>query len=80
MRLPGVGSKAGGIPEVIDGAAILFDPHSPHSTEELSDAILKVTCEPEVRRDLADRGASRGREVHLGTYRRGHSRSSRELA
>jgi glycosyltransferase involved in cell wall biosynthesis len=38
---------------------MLFDPHNP---QELSRAILKVTCEPDVRRDLVDRGLARARE------------------
>ena len=56
---PVIGANAGAIPEVTGGAAILFDPHSP---QELSQAILKVTCEPEFRRDLAERGLARSRE------------------
>jgi glycosyltransferase involved in cell wall biosynthesis len=56
---PVIGANAGAIPEVTGGAAILFDPHSP---QELSQAILKVTCEPDVRRDLVDRGLARARE------------------
>jgi glycosyltransferase involved in cell wall biosynthesis len=59
---PIVGARAGGITELVDGAAILFDPHSPHSPEELSQAILKVTCEPDVRRDLTERVLVRARE------------------
>ena len=56
---PVIGANAGAIPEVTSGAAILFDPHSP---QELSQAILKVTCEPEVRRNLVERGLARARE------------------
>ena len=42
-----------------EGAAILFDPHSP---EDLSEAILKMTCEPELRRIFVDRGLIRARD------------------
>jgi len=56
---PVIGANTGAIPEVTGGAALLFDPHSP---EELAQAILKVTCEPEVRRDLVQRGLARARE------------------
>jgi glycosyltransferase involved in cell wall biosynthesis len=56
---PVIGANAGAIPEVTGGAAILFDPHSP---QDLSQAILKVTGEPEVRRDLVERGLARARE------------------
>jgi glycosyltransferase involved in cell wall biosynthesis len=56
---PVIGANAGAIPEVTGGAAILFDPHSP---QELSQAIIKVTCEPDVRRDLVERGLARARE------------------
>jgi glycosyltransferase involved in cell wall biosynthesis len=56
---PVIGANAGAIPEVTDGAAMLFNPHS---SEELSDAILKVTCEQDVRRGLVERGLIRARE------------------
>jgi glycosyltransferase involved in cell wall biosynthesis len=56
---PVIGANAGAIPEVTGGAAMLFDPHSP---QELSEAILKVTCEPKVRRDLVERGLARAHE------------------
>jgi glycosyltransferase involved in cell wall biosynthesis len=56
---PVIGANAGAIPEVTGGAAMLFDPHSP---AELSQAILKVTGEPAVRRDLVERGLARVRE------------------
>jgi glycosyltransferase involved in cell wall biosynthesis len=56
---PVIGANAGAIPEVTGGAAILFDPHNP---QELSEAILKVTCQPGVRRDLVERGLARARE------------------
>jgi glycosyltransferase involved in cell wall biosynthesis len=56
---PVIGANAGAIPEVTGGAAILFDPYNP---QELSQAMLKVTCEPEVRRDLVDRGLARARD------------------
>jgi glycosyltransferase involved in cell wall biosynthesis len=38
---------------------MLFDPHSP---QELSQAILKVTCEPDVRSNLVERGLVRVRQ------------------
>jgi glycosyltransferase involved in cell wall biosynthesis len=59
MRLLIVAATAGGITELADGAAMLFDPHSP---EELSQAILKLTCEPDVRSDLMQRERVRVRE------------------
>ena len=40
---PVIAADAGAIPEITEGAAMLFDPHNP---EELSQAIVKVTCEP----------------------------------
>jgi glycosyltransferase involved in cell wall biosynthesis len=54
-----IGANAGAIPEITGGAAMLFEPHSP---EELSQAILKVTGEPDVRRALVERGLARARE------------------
>jgi glycosyltransferase involved in cell wall biosynthesis len=56
---PVIGANAGAIPEVTGGAAILFDPHNP---KELSEAILKVTCEPDIRHALVERGLARARE------------------
>jgi glycosyltransferase involved in cell wall biosynthesis len=56
---PVIAANTGAIPEVTGGAAMLFDPRSP---DELSQAILKVTCEPEVRLDLVERGLARSRE------------------
>ncbi|MGE5305028.1 MAG: glycosyltransferase family 4 protein [Alphaproteobacteria bacterium] len=56
---PVIAANTGAIPEITGGAAILFDPHSP---QELSQAILKVTCEPDVRRQLVDRGLMRARD------------------
>jgi len=56
---PVIAANTGAIPEITGGAAILFDPHNP---QELSQAILKVTCEPEVRRNLVERGLARARE------------------
>jgi glycosyltransferase involved in cell wall biosynthesis len=56
---PVVGANAGAIPEVTGGAAMLFDPHSP---EDLSRAILKVTCDRTFRNDLISRGLVRARE------------------
>jgi len=53
---PVIAADAGAIPEITGKAAILFDPHNP---EELSQAILKVTCEPDVRRKLVDLGLMR---------------------
>jgi glycosyltransferase involved in cell wall biosynthesis len=56
---PVLGANAGAIGEITGGAAMLFDPHSP---QELSQAILKVTCEPDVRSNLVERGLVRVRQ------------------
>ena len=56
---PVIGANAGAIPEICDGAVMLFDPHNP---EELSQAILKVSAEPNVRSELVQRGLRRARE------------------
>jgi glycosyltransferase involved in cell wall biosynthesis len=56
---PVIAADAGAIPEIIGQAAILFDPHSP---QELSNAILKVTCESNTRQKLVDQGLMRARE------------------
>jgi len=74
---PVIGANAGAIPEVTGGAAMLFDPHSP---QELSQAILKVTCEPEVRRNLVERGLARVREFTWDRTARETLAVFRELA
>ena len=56
---------------------MLFDPHSP---EELSQAIVKVTCEPDVRRNLLDRGLIRAREFTWERAARETLEVFRELA
>ncbi len=56
---PVIAANAAAIPEISGAAALLFDPHS---SNELSQAILKVTGEPEVRRKLVERGLARARE------------------
>jgi glycosyltransferase involved in cell wall biosynthesis len=56
---PVIAANAGAIPEITGEAAILFDPHNP---QELSQAILKSTSEPAVRRELVRLGLMRARE------------------
>jgi len=74
---PVIGANAGAIPEVTGGAALLFDPHSP---QELSEAILKLTCEPQVRRDMVQRGLARAREFTWERTARETLEVIRELA
>lgn len=74
---PVIGANAGAIPEVTAGTALLFDPHRP---EDLAQAILKVTGEPEVRRDLVDRGLVRAREFTWERAARNTIEVFRELA
>jgi glycosyltransferase involved in cell wall biosynthesis len=74
---PVIGANAGAIPEVTDGAAILFAPHSP---DELSQAILKVTCEPKVREHLVERGLKRSMEFTWERTARQTLEVLRELA
>jgi glycosyltransferase involved in cell wall biosynthesis len=56
---PVIGANTGAIPEITGEAAILFDPHSP---EDLSQAILKMTCEPAVHQMFVERGLVRARD------------------
>jgi glycosyltransferase involved in cell wall biosynthesis len=56
---PVVAANTGANPEITAGAALLFDPQSPL---ELSQALLRVTCEPDIHRQLVDRGLIRARE------------------
>lgn len=74
---PVIGANAGAIPEVTGGTALLFDPHNP---EELAQAILKVTGQPEIRRDLVDRALVRVREFTWERAARQTLEVFRELA
>ena len=56
---PVIAADAGAIPEITGQAAILFNPHDP---QELAQAILKVTCDPNVRRELVSQGLMRAQE------------------
>jgi glycosyltransferase involved in cell wall biosynthesis len=53
---PVIGANSGAIPEITGGTAMLFDPHSP---EDLTRAILTVTQDADVRRDLVERALVR---------------------
>jgi glycosyltransferase involved in cell wall biosynthesis len=53
---PVIGANSGAIPEITAGTAKLFDPYQP---EDLAKAILEVTGDPAVRRDLVDRALVR---------------------
>jgi glycosyltransferase involved in cell wall biosynthesis len=54
-----IGANSGAIPEITCGTAMLFDPRSP---EDLARAILTVTQDAGVRRDLVDRALVRARD------------------
>jgi glycosyltransferase involved in cell wall biosynthesis len=56
---PVVASQTGAIPEISDGAAMLFDPHDP---EEMGRGILKAVNDSEFRQYLVKRGITRARE------------------
>jgi glycosyltransferase involved in cell wall biosynthesis len=56
---PVIGANSGAIPEITGGTAMLFDPRSP---EDLARAILTVTQDAGVRRDLVDRALVRARD------------------
>ena len=53
---PVIGANSGAIPEITGGAALLFDPYSP---EELSQAILTVIEDKDVRRSVVERALVR---------------------
>jgi glycosyltransferase involved in cell wall biosynthesis len=56
---PVVAARAGAIPEVVDDAALLFDPRSP---DQLADALLRVIIDSQVRAELVARGLARAKE------------------
>jgi glycosyltransferase involved in cell wall biosynthesis len=51
--IPTAVAAAGSLPEVTDGAALVFDPHDARS---IADAVTRVADDAEVRTDLATRG------------------------
>jgi glycosyltransferase involved in cell wall biosynthesis len=56
---PVVGARAGAIPEISDGAAVLFDPRN---QEEISEAILRTLEDVDLRHSLIQRGLARAKE------------------
>jgi glycosyltransferase involved in cell wall biosynthesis len=56
---PVVAARAGAIPEVSGGAAMLFDPLNP---EEMAEAILKTVTKTGVRKCLIEKGLQRTKE------------------
>jgi glycosyltransferase involved in cell wall biosynthesis len=56
---PVVAARAGAIPEVSGGAAMLFDPLNP---EEMADAILKTVTKTDVRKCMIEKGLRRAKE------------------
>ncbi|MBK7518557.1 MAG: glycosyltransferase family 4 protein [Gammaproteobacteria bacterium] len=55
---PVIGANTGAIPEVTDGAAILFDPKS---VDELADKMLRLLTEPELHQEYVARGLARAK-------------------
>lgn len=56
---PVAGARTGAIPEISNGAAILFDPHSP---EEMAETILKTVADFRFRKCLIEKGLARAKE------------------
>lgn len=56
---PVAGARTGAIPEISNGAAILFDPHNP---EEMGEAILKTLEDADFRRSLIQKGLARAKD------------------
>lgn len=55
---PVASSWSGALPELLDGAGLLFDPEEP---QEIAAALEKLASQPELRSDLIERGDSRAR-------------------
>lgn len=53
---PVTGARAGAIPEISDGAALLFDPHSP---DEIAESIFRVVSDANVRQSFIEKGLAR---------------------
>jgi glycosyltransferase involved in cell wall biosynthesis len=60
---PVMASNRSAMPEVAGDAAWLVDPED---TEELADALVALTQDPERRADLSRRGLARAARVYLG--------------
>lgn len=59
---PVIGTRVGGIPEIIDdGVTGLLVP--PHSPEELAQAIIKILQDPEMARRMGEAGRKRAQEL-----------------
>ena len=81
VGLPVVGSRVGGVPElVVDGeTGLLIEPHDP---DELAAAIDRLLADSEVRRQMGEAGRERTQgRFALDSFRRAHVELySRELA
>ena len=72
---PVVASNATSIPEVVENAAILFNPHN---TDEIKDAIYTVIIDNSLKKDLIEKGLKRAKNFSwlctasktLGVYRK----------
>lgn len=59
--VPVVCSNVTALPEQVQDAAVLFDPHS---VEAMANAIAKVSTSEELRQRLRERGAQRVKDFH----------------
>ena len=56
---PVIAARAGAIPEISGGAALLFDPYNP---QELAEVILSVITDQELHQELVHKGLTRAKE------------------
>jgi glycosyltransferase involved in cell wall biosynthesis len=56
---PVLGANSGAIPEITDGAALLFDPHD---DEELARHLVSIVNDKDLRRSYIQKGMARARE------------------
>jgi glycosyltransferase involved in cell wall biosynthesis len=56
---PVIAARAGAIPEIAGGAALLFDPYDP---QELAQLILNVITDQELHEHMVDKGLRRAKE------------------
>ena len=72
--LPVVSSSATSLPDLVGDAGLIFDPDS---VDQIADGVERVWSDPDLRRDLAERGRERGAQFsfdHTARLFRAHYR------
>ncbi|MEN3014693.1 MAG: glycosyltransferase, partial [bacterium] len=65
LGVPVVSSNVCAIPEQIRDAGLIFDPHNP---EDIAEKIYRIWTDSDLRRELAERGYNRIKQMTIENY------------